>query len=72
MKRGKLQMLLVFFRAVVAAGKRQDEGIITLEFAEPAQSARVIGQLIVWKNGSGYDIRAHGWTPFIAASKSWL
>ena len=35
-KRGKLQMLLMFFRTVVAAGKRQDEGIITLEFAEPA------------------------------------
>jgi hypothetical protein len=38
-KRGKLQMLLVFFRAVVAARK----GIITPEFREPAQYARVIG-----------------------------
>jgi hypothetical protein len=46
-KRGKLQMLLVFFRAIVAARKRQDEGIITLEFAEPAWGARMIGLLIV-------------------------
>ena len=40
-------MLLVFFRAIVAARKRQDEGIITLEFAEPAWGARMIGLLIV-------------------------
>ncbi len=55
-KRGKLQMLLVFFRAVMAARKRQDQGIIALEFAEPARCARVIGQLIVRKNGSGYKV----------------
>jgi hypothetical protein len=32
-RRGQLQMLLVFFRAaVVATRKRQDQGIIALEF----------------------------------------
>ena len=35
----------MFFRAVVAAGKRQDQGIVTLDFAELARCARVIGQL---------------------------
>ena len=55
-KRGKLQMLLVFFRAVVAARKRQDQGIIALEFAELARRARMIGQLIVRKNVSGYEV----------------
>ena len=55
-KRGKLQMLLVFFRAVVAARKCQDQGIVALQFAEPARCARVIGQLIVRKNGSGYKV----------------
>jgi hypothetical protein len=58
-KRGKLQMLLVLFRAVVAAGKCEDQGIIALQFAEPARCARVIGQLIVRKNGSGYKVISH-------------
>src|SRR5581483_2041114 len=62
-KRGQLQMLLVFFRAVMAARKRQDEGIVTLKFAKAAQCARVIGQLKVRKNGSRYEVRTHGWTP---------
>ena len=42
-KCGKIQVLLVFLRAVVAARKRQDQGIIALEFAEFARYARVIG-----------------------------
>ena len=42
-KRGKFQMLLVFLRAVVAARKRQDQGIIALEFAESALYTLVIG-----------------------------
>jgi hypothetical protein len=61
-KRGKIPMLLVFFRAVVAARKRQDQGIIALEFAESARCTRVIGQLIVWKNVSGYELIGHDWT----------
>jgi hypothetical protein len=36
-ERGKIQMLLVFLRAVVAARERQDQGIIALEFAESAR-----------------------------------
>jgi len=60
-KRGKFQMLLVFLRAVMAARKRQDQGIVALEFAEFARCARVIGQLIVRKNVSGYEVMAHDW-----------
>ena len=52
-KRGEVQVLLVFLGAVMAARKRQDQGIIALEFAEPARCACVIGQLIVGKNGPG-------------------
>ena len=58
-KRGEIEMLLVFFRAVVATRKRQDQWVIALEFAEPAQGARVIGQLKVGKNGPSYDIGTH-------------
>src|SRR5579862_3730003 len=57
-------MLLVFFRAVVTARESQDEGIVALDFAEFAQCVCVIGQLIVRKNGSGYKVRTHDWTPF--------
>jgi hypothetical protein len=58
-KRGKIQMLLVFFRAVMTARKRQDQGIVALEFTEPARCARVIGQIIVGKNVSSYKVIAH-------------
>src|ERR1700733_3057863 len=66
-KCGKLQMLLVFFRAVMAARKRQNQGIIALEFAEPARGVGVIGQLIVRKNVSGYEVIAHDLIPFTDA-----
>jgi len=38
-----------------------------LDFAESARCARVIGQLIVRKNGSGYEVMAHDWIPFTDA-----
>jgi hypothetical protein len=62
-KRGQLQMLLVLFRAVMAARKRQDQRIIALDLAEPARCARLIGQLIVRKNVSGYKVITHDWIP---------
>ena len=58
-KGSKIQMLLVLFRAVMAARERQYERVIALEFAEPARCARVIGLLIIRKNGSGYQFRGH-------------
>jgi hypothetical protein len=42
-KLGKFPVLLVFFRAVMAARKRQDQGISALEFANATGYARVIG-----------------------------
>jgi hypothetical protein len=63
-------MLLMFFRAVVATRKRQDQGIIALEFAEPPRCVRVIGQLIVRKNVSGYEIIAHDSIPFTSKARS--
>src|SRR5258708_39158991 len=71
-KRGKLQMLLVLFRAVVAARKCQDQRIVALQFAEPARCSRVIGQLIVRENGSGYEVVSHDGTPFTNANQVWL
>ena len=67
---GPLQMLLVFFRAVVATRKRQDQGIIALEFAEPPRCVRVIGQLVVRKSASGYEIIAHGSIPFTSKARA--
>ena len=49
-------MLLVFLRAVVVPREGQDQRIVALEFAE-SRCARVIGQLIVRKNVSGYEGR---------------
>ena len=48
---------------VMAARNRQDQGIVALEFAEPARCARVIGQLIVRKNASGYEVVAYDCIP---------
>jgi hypothetical protein len=62
-------MLLVFLRAVMAARKRQDQGVSALEFAKPPRYTRVIGQLIVRKNGSGYEVKAHDRIPFIDVSE---
>src|SRR5215472_11926499 len=56
-------MLLMLFRAVVAAREREDQRIIPLKLAESAQSVRVIGQLVVGKGASRHDVRAHTWTP---------
>src|SRR5258708_704480 len=71
-KRGKIQMLLVLFGAVVAARKCQDQGIIALEFAEPARCACVIGQLIVGNNRSAYEVNSHDWIPFTTANEVWI
>src|SRR5271163_4106342 len=62
-ERGEFQMLLVLLWAVVAARKREDQRILTLQLAELAQGARVIGQFIVGENASRHDIRTHDWTP---------
>ena len=58
-ERSDFQMLLVLFRAIVAARQREDERIVALQLAEFAQFARVIGQFVVGENASGDDIRAH-------------
>jgi hypothetical protein len=41
--RREFQVLLVVFRAVVAAGERQDQRIAALQFAERADGAGVVG-----------------------------
>jgi hypothetical protein len=58
-ERGEFQMLLVFFWAVVAARKRQNQGIVALQLAELAQFVRVIGQFEVRKNSAGHNISTH-------------
>ena len=39
MKRGKTQMLLVFFGVLIATCKHEDQRIFALEFALPSQCA---------------------------------
>ena len=46
-------MLLVLLRTVMTAREREDQGVITLYFAELPQSARVVGQLIVGESLPG-------------------
>src|SRR5690348_3361643 len=58
-------MLLVLLRAVVAASEREDERVFPLQLAQPAQRARVIGQLVIGENSSGNDVRTHSWTRLI-------
>ena len=55
-------MLLVFLRTVMAAGEREDQRVISLQFAELAQSARVIGQLIIGESVPRNDVRTHMYT----------
>jgi len=42
-KHGEIQMLLVFLRAVVAARERENQRIITLQFAQSPKRPGVIG-----------------------------
>src|SRR3954454_19610477 len=52
-------MLLVLLGAVVAAREREDQGIIALNLAQAARRVRVIGQLVVRKNGPRCEVVAH-------------
>src|SRR5690348_1282003 len=61
-ERGKFQMLLVLFRAIVAAREREDQRVLALYLAELTLRARVIGQFVVGENGSGHNLRTHSWT----------
>ena len=45
-------MLLMLLRTVVAAGERKHQRVVALEFAELAQGAHVIRQLVV-RDASG-------------------
>ena len=58
-------MLLVLLWAVMATREREDQRIVALKPAEPAQITHVIRQLIVGKHTSRYDVRTHSWTPLI-------
>ena len=57
---GQLQVLLVLFGAVVTAGKREDQRIAALEFAERADGAGVVGQRVVGEDAAGDDVGTHG------------
>jgi hypothetical protein len=55
-ERGELEVLLVLLRAVVAAGERQDQGIVALQLAEPPRDVLVIGQLVIGERAAGCDV----------------
>jgi hypothetical protein len=48
-------MLLVLFRAVVAASEREDQRVVALDLAQPAQGIRVVWQRLTL---TGADIAA--------------
>src|SRR3954451_25023343 len=52
-------MMLVLFRAEVAAGEQDDQRVPALQLAELALRVRVIGQLVVGKGPAGNDVGAH-------------
>ena len=58
-ERRQLEVLLVLLRAEVAARERQDQRIVSLELAEPARRARVVGQLVVGEHAARRDVGAH-------------
>src|SRR5215468_5254396 len=62
---GQLEVLLVLFRAVVAAGEDEDQGVVALELAELAGGAGVVGQRVVGEGAAGDDVGTHGLTPFM-------
>ena len=62
-------MLLVFLRTVVAAGERKHQRVVALEFAELAQCAHVIRQLVVGKMASGQNVGTHDFTPSISGTR---
>ena len=59
---GQREVLLVLFRAVVAAGKREDQRIAALEFAQRADRAGVVGQRVIGEDSAGNDVGTHGKT----------
>src|SRR6478752_1919435 len=67
LERRKVEVLLVLFRAVVAARKREDQRIVALKLAERTNDVRVVGQLVVGKRAAGCDVGAHCWLPFQVA-----
>src|SRR5690348_4063351 len=60
LERRQLEVLLVFLRAVVAAGKREDHRVVALKFAEGADRAGVIGKRVVREEPPGHDVGTHG------------
>jgi hypothetical protein len=42
----------------VAAREREDHRVVALQLAKPARSARIVGQLVVGKGGSGHHVSA--------------
>jgi hypothetical protein len=51
----------MLLRALVTARECEDQRVLALQLAEPAQSARMIGQFEAGKNTSGHDIKSACW-----------
>ena len=56
---GPGEVMLMFFWAVVTAREREDQRIVALQLAEPAQNSRMVGQLVVRERATGCDVGAH-------------
>jgi hypothetical protein len=53
---GQLQVLLVLFGAVMAAGQGEDQRIAVLQLAERADGAGMVGQRVIGEDPAGDDV----------------
>jgi hypothetical protein len=67
---GQLQVLLVLFGAVVASREREDQRIATLDPAERADGAGVIGQRVIGEDAARDDVGTRGMTATHVASRT--
>src|SRR5580700_7304565 len=58
----QLEVLLVLFGAVVAAGQGEDQRIAALKLAECAHRASVVRQSVIGEDAARSDIRTHRMT----------
>ena len=60
LERRQLEVLLVLFRAVMAAREREDQRVAALELAERPDGAGVVGQRVIGEDAAGGDVGTHG------------
>jgi hypothetical protein len=60
LERRQFEVVLVLFRAIVAARQYEDQRIAALQLAESTNSAGVIEQYVIGEEAAGSDVATHG------------